>query len=64
MVLATPVAWWLMSGWLANFSYQISIQPLVFIASGVLLIVIAWATLAYFTVKAARLNPAETLRSE
>lgn len=64
VVLATPIAWWLMSGWLSNFSYQISIQPLVFIASGLLLILIAWATLAYFTVKASRLNPAETLRSE
>lgn len=64
VVLATPIAWWLMSGWLSNFSYQISIQPLVFIASGFLLILIAWATLAYFTVKASRLNPAETLRSE
>jgi putative ABC transport system permease protein len=64
VVLATPVVIWLMSSWLENFTYQISIHPWVFIASGLLLVVVAWITLSYFTVKASRLNPAETLKNE
>ena len=64
VMLATPLAWWLMSDWLQNFSYRVSIHPFVFIASGVVLIVVAWVTLSYFTVKAAKLNPAETLKNE
>lgn len=64
VLLATPLTWWLMSDWLQNFSYRISIHPLVFVASGVVLIFVAWITLSYFSVKAAKLNPAETLKSE
>ena len=64
VLLATPVAWWIMDNWLENFSYQIDIHPLIFIGSGLLLVVVAWATLSYFTVKASRLNPAETLKNE
>lgn len=64
VVLATPVSWWAMNDWLKNFSYQINIHPLTFAASGLMLIVVAWLTLGYFSVKAARLNPAETLKSE
>jgi putative ABC transport system permease protein len=64
ILLAVPVVWWIMDGWLDNFSYQIAIDPLIFFFSGIGLIVIAWVTLSYFTVKASRLNPAETLKSE
>lgn len=64
VVLATPLAWWIMSGWLQNFTYQINIHPVVFVASGLTLVIVAWATLSYFTVRASRLNPAETLKSE
>ena len=64
VLLATPVAWWIMDNWLENFSYRIVIHPLVFLASGIVLVFIAWVTLSYFTVKASRLNPAETLKNE
>jgi putative ABC transport system permease protein len=53
-----------MRGWLNNFSYQIEIQPMVFLLSGFGLVVLAWVTLSYFTVKAARINPAEVLKNE
>jgi putative ABC transport system permease protein len=64
VLLATPFAWWIMSGWLQNFSYQIDIHPLTFILSGLGLLLIAWVTLSYFTIKASQLNPAETLKNE
>jgi len=64
VVVATPLAWYIMDEWLKNFSYQVTIQPLVFLFSGLMLIIISWITLSYFTVKASRLNPAETLKNE
>lgn len=64
VLLATPFAWWIMRSWLQNFSYQVRIHPLVFIGSGLALVVVAWMTLSYFTIKASRLNPAETLKNE
>jgi putative ABC transport system permease protein len=64
IVIAVPVVWWIMDGWLDNFSYQVSIDPLVFISAGLVLISISWVTLSYFGVKASQLNPAETLKNE
>jgi putative ABC transport system permease protein len=64
IILAIPVTWWVMRGWLSNFSYQVSIDPLTFLFAGVSLLLVAWITLLYFTIRSARLNPAETLKSE
>jgi putative ABC transport system permease protein len=62
--MALPVVWWIMSRWLENFSYQIGINPLIFMFSGMALILISWITLSYFTFRAAQINPAETLKNE
>jgi putative ABC transport system permease protein len=64
VLLATPLAWWLMDRWLNNFIYQVGIHPVVFLVSGVTLIAIAWITLGYFTLKTTRVNPAQTLKRE
>lgn len=64
VVLATPVAWLIMHKWLENFSYRVDIHPAAFLVSGVILVAIAWITLSYFTVRASKLNPAETLKNE
>jgi len=64
VLIATPLAWWLMDNWLDNFTFQVGIHPMVFLASGLMLILLSWITLSYFTVKTSRLNPAETLKNE
>jgi putative ABC transport system permease protein len=64
IAIATPITWWMMDRWLNNFIYQVGIQPVVFIASGLILLAISWITLSYFTLKTARINAAETLKSE
>lgn len=64
VVLAVPMVWWIMSGWLENFSYRITVGPTVFIFTGLGLILIAWLTLSFLTIKTVQVNPAETLKSE
>ncbi|MCI0617913.1 ABC transporter permease [bacterium] len=64
IVIATPLAWWMMDRWLDNFIYQVGIHPLTFVMSGLILLVISWITLSYFTLKTSRINPAETLKNE
>jgi len=64
IVIGAPLAWYVMKEWLKNFSYKVEIHPLVFVASALVLVVISWVTLSYFTLKASRLNPAETLKNE
>lgn len=64
VVLAVPMVWWIMNGWLENFSYRIAVSPLVFLFTGLGLIAISWITLSFLTFKTAQVNPAETLKSE
>jgi len=64
VVVATPITWWIMDGWLQNFSFRINISPLVFVGSAVVLVAICWVTLSYLTLKTTNLNPAETLKNE
>jgi putative ABC transport system permease protein len=64
ILIATPVAWWMMDRWLDNFIYQVGIHPMVFVISSLILLTISWITLSYFTLKTSRINPTETLKSE
>lgn len=64
ILLATPLAWWMMDQWMDHFVYQVGIYPLVFVGSGFTLIVTAWITLGYFTLRASRISPADVLKSE
>ncbi len=63
-ILATPIAYYGMSQWLQGFTYRIDISILVFIISGLISVLIAWFTVGFESLKAARANPVESLRSE
>jgi putative ABC transport system permease protein len=64
IVLATPLVWWIMSGWVERFPYHIAISPLAFIVAGASVLVVALLTVSFQTLKAARVNPVESLRYE
>jgi putative ABC transport system permease protein len=64
IVLGIPVSWYIMHEWLKNFTYRMDIDAWPYLASGAALLVVAWLTLGYFTLKATQLNPAETLKGE
>lgn len=63
-VLATPLAWYLMSAWLKNFAYRIDLQWWHFVLAGVLAVTIAFITVSLQSVRAALSNPVKSLRSE
>jgi len=64
VALAVPLVWYLMSQWLQNFILRIEINPLLFVSTGLLLLLFSWATLGYLTWKVSNVNPADTLKSE
>jgi putative ABC transport system permease protein len=64
IVIATPVAWWAMKTWLKDYDYRIQIQWWVFALAGLLSIIIAFLTVAFESIKAANVNPVQSLRSE
>jgi len=64
IILATPVAWYVMSRWLENFSYRINIGWSVFVISGGIALVIAAIPVSYQSIKIALINPVKSLRTE
>jgi putative ABC transport system permease protein len=64
LVIAAPLAWYFMNGWLKDFAYRIEIGWAVFVLAGVLAIVIAMLTVSYQGIKAALVNPVKNLRVE
>lgn len=63
-VIAWPLSWLIMDKWLQGFPYRITINPLLFIVAGILVVLIAFVSVGFQTMKAAMINPAKTLRSE
>jgi hypothetical protein len=62
--LATPVAWWLMRGWLGGFEYHVELGVGLFVATGLGMLLLTYATVGLHSIRAASLNPARSLRSE
>jgi len=64
VVLAWPVAYFATDEWLQVFAYRTSLTPVPFITAGVATFLIAWLTVAYQAVKAALINPVQSLKYE
>ena len=63
-IIAVPVAWLVMSKWLLEYGYRISIGWGVFVVSGTLALLIAVVTVSWQSIRAAMSNPVKSLRSE
>lgn len=64
IVVAFPVAWYAMKGWLQNFAYKIELEWWMFALAGFITICIALLTVSYQSIKAAVSNPVKNLRTE
>jgi putative ABC transport system permease protein len=63
-LLAVPLGWYLMEGWLSDFAYRIRLRWWIFALAGGLALLIALLTVSFQSVKAALANPVKSLRSE
>jgi ABC-type antimicrobial peptide transport system permease subunit len=63
-VIASPVAWYFLNGWLLKYDYRITIGPGVFIYSTLAALLITIITISFQAIKAAMVNPAKSLRTE
>ena len=64
IVIATPVAYVLMEGWLQEYNYRTEISGFVLIACGLGALLITLLTVSAQAIKAALANPVNSLRSE
>jgi putative ABC transport system permease protein len=64
LLVASPLAWWIMNNWLQDFAYRISIGWWMFVLAGLIAIAIAMITVSYQAIKTAIANPVKSLRTE
>ena len=64
MIIAFPLAWWIMTDWLQDFTYHIKIDAWVFVLAAFISLVIALSTISVHAIKAALANPVKSLRTE
>jgi putative ABC transport system permease protein len=63
-IAAWPVAWWLMYSWLQQFAFRIAFPWWVLLLTCVITLVIAFISIGFQAVRAARGNPVKSLRNE
>jgi putative ABC transport system permease protein len=63
-LLAAPLSWFAVDSWLENYTYKTEIGIFVYVIAGVAAFLLAWLTMGYQSIKAARNNPVTSLRSE
>ena len=64
IVIASPIAWFVMNKWLQDFTYRISISWVVFAITTGIALAIAMFTISFQAIKSALTNPVSSLRSE
>ncbi|MEQ9426583.1 MAG: ABC transporter permease [Cyclobacteriaceae bacterium] len=63
-ILAWPLAFWVMSGWLDNFAYRIEIETLHFILAAAVSLLIVVLTIANHSIRVALASPVKSLKDE
>jgi ABC-type antimicrobial peptide transport system permease subunit len=64
LIIATPLAWYMMYKWLEDYAYKTNISWWMFMIAGLVAIVITLFTVSFQAVKAALANPVKSLRTE
>ncbi|WP_428654480.1 ABC transporter permease [Runella sp.] len=64
LVIASPVAWYVMTNWLKDFPYKVDIEWWVFVVTALLVVSVTILTVSFQSIKAALMNPVKSLKSE
>ena len=63
-VIAVPIAWYVMNGWLQKYAYRVELEWWMFLVAGFIALMIALISTSSQAIRAAILNPIESLRTE
>lgn len=64
IIIASPLAWYVMRKWLNDFAYRIDISWTVFLVTTGIALFIALFTIGFQAIRAASANPVKSLRTE
>jgi putative ABC transport system permease protein len=63
-IIGAPLAYWMMTLWLGDFAYRVTPSPVIFIATGICILLVSISITGYHSLKAARMNPVDVLKDE
>lgn len=63
-IISLPLAWYGISVWLRNFEFKDDPGVAIYLAAGMVALIVAWLTIIFQSIKAALANPANSLRDE
>lgn len=63
-IIASPIAYYAMQGWLEEFKYRITISPLIFVIACLAFLSLSWLVTIAQSLRVSRENPADVLREE
>jgi hypothetical protein len=63
-LVAAPIAYFVMSRWLQDFTFHTEMSIVVLVGAGLAAVLVAWVTVSYQSFRAAAANPVQSLRSE
>jgi putative ABC transport system permease protein len=64
ILIASPIGWYFMNNWLQHFAYRVPIQAWIFLLAGFSTLLITLLTIGYQAIRAAIVNPIQSLRTE
>ena len=64
VLIASPLAWYVMNKWLQDFAYRVNINWAVFVITTLAAMFIALFTISFQAIRAAIANPVQSLRTE
>jgi putative ABC transport system permease protein len=64
VIIASPIAWFVMNKWLQSFAYRTNISWTVFVITTITALLIALLTISFQAIRAAISNPVKSLRTE
>jgi putative ABC transport system permease protein len=63
-VIAIPLSWYIMTDWLSNFSYRLTLSPWIFVVACAFALLVAVLSVGIQIVKAVRANPVDSIKTE
>ncbi|MFK7774155.1 MAG: FtsX-like permease family protein [Saprospiraceae bacterium] len=64
ILISLPISFLIAKSWMANFAYGIELSWWLFLVPSLMVLFVAWCTVGMQTIKAASVNPVESLKDE
>lgn len=62
-IVSVPLAWYAINRWLQTYAFRIDVNVLYFIVPFIAVVIIAFSTVSYLSLKAALMNPVKSLKT-